>query len=130
MQEKYTIKYLYEQKISVREISRKLEIPYTKVQNFIKNRLNKEYINRKNRPERKCKFTRLDKQKLFDIKEQNNLLSPKKLAVKMKEIFELSVTGRTALDYLKFDDFYAEKLVSKSILFQVQKNKRLEICQG
>ncbi|KAF7685437.1 hypothetical protein CDIK_3813 [Cucumispora dikerogammari] len=109
MQEKYTIKYLYQQKNSVRKISRKLEISYITVQNFIKNRLNKRHINRKNEPGRKCKFTRLDKQKLFETKELNNLLSPAKLAGKMKEIFDLSVTGRTVMNYLKSDGFYAEK---------------------
>ncbi|KAF7690809.1 hypothetical protein CDIK_2609 [Cucumispora dikerogammari] len=109
MQEKYNIKYLYEQKNSVREISRKLKIPYTTVQNFTKNRLNKEHVNRKNGSERKCKFTRSDKQKLFETKELYNLLSPAKLAGKMKEIFELSVTRRTVINYLKSDSFYAKK---------------------
>ncbi|KAF7701718.1 Transposable element Tc3 transposase [Cucumispora dikerogammari] len=130
MQEKYIIKYLYEQKNPVRKISRKLKIPYTTVQNFIKNRLNKGHINRKNESGRKCKFTRLNKQKLFETKELNILLSPAKLARKMKEIFDLSVTERTTMNYLKSDGFYAVKLVSKPRLSQVQKNKRLEICTG
>ncbi|KAF7685911.1 hypothetical protein CDIK_3339 [Cucumispora dikerogammari] len=107
MQEMYTIKYLYEQKNSVREISCKLEILYTTVQNFIKNKLFKGHINRKNGPGRKCKFTRSDKQKLFETKELNILLSPAKLARKMKEIFDLSVTRRTVINYLKSNGFYA-----------------------
>ena len=121
MQEKYTIKYLYEQKNSVREISRKLEITSTTVQNFIKNELNKKHINRKNRPGRKFKFTRSDKQKLFETKKLNNLLSPTKLAGKMKEIFDLSATGRTVMNYLKSDGFYAGKLVSKPDFLRFKK---------
>ena len=58
---------------------------------------------------RKWKSTRSDKQKLFDTKELNNRLTPPKLAGKMKEIFDLSVTGRTVMNYLKSDGFYAEK---------------------
>ncbi|KAF7692177.1 Transposable element Tcb2 transposase [Cucumispora dikerogammari] len=47
----------------------------------------------------------------------------------MKEIFDLSVTGRTVMNYLKSDSFYAGEPVSKPRLSQVQKNKRLEICR-
>ena len=128
LEQRYKIKFLFEQKMALREISRKLNIAYTTIQNFVARRLKHEDTGREQGSGRFPNLSFSQTNELIDLKEANNLTSPAKLAGKLKEKLKIAVCGRTVRRYLKSAGYCAGKLACKPMLTKVQIERRRKIC--